>query len=96
MTIDYESIAAECFSALAAARPIPLFSNRYPGIGLDDAYRAMGRLCKLREAHGETVVGRKIGFTNRTIWATPGLCLLTMSAAASNIEVSSNKLLFSI
>ena len=73
MTIDCESIAAESFSALAAARPIPLFSNRYPGIGLDDAYRAMGRLCKLREAHGETVVGRKIGFTNRTIWAEYGV-----------------------
>ena len=48
VTIDYESIAAESFAALAAARPIPLFSNRYPGIGLDDAYRAMGRLRKQR------------------------------------------------
>jgi len=73
ITIDHDSIAAESFSALAAARPIPPFSNRYPGIGLDDAYRAMARLCKLREASGETVVGRKIGFTNRTIWAEYGV-----------------------
>jgi 2-oxo-3-hexenedioate decarboxylase len=72
-TADHEAIAAETFAALAAARTIPPFSNRYPGIGLDDAYRVTGRLCKLRVAGGDTVVGRKIGFTNRTIWAEYGV-----------------------
>src|SRR5215475_10112887 len=72
-TIDPDAIAAETFAALAAARSIPPFSSRYPGIGLDDAYRAMGRLHELRVAGGETVIGRKIGFTNRTIWAEYGV-----------------------
>src|SRR5215471_604847 len=34
-----------------------------------DAYRISARLCALRTARGERVIGRKIGFTNRTIWA---------------------------
>ena len=72
-TIDHDSIAAESFAALAAARSIPPFSQRYPGISLDDAYRATARLRELRVAGGEIVVGRKIGFTNRTIWAEYGV-----------------------
>jgi 2-oxo-3-hexenedioate decarboxylase len=71
--IDPDAIAAETFAALGAARSIPPFSSRCPGIGLDDAYRAMGRLRELRVAGGEITVGRKIGFTNRTIWAEYGV-----------------------
>ena len=51
------------------ARQIIPFSARYPGLTLDDAYRISDRLCALRTARGERVIGRKIGFTNRTIWA---------------------------
>lgn len=71
--VDDEAIAAETFSALSAARTIPPFSNRYPGIGLDSAYRVARRVCELRVAGGDTVVGRKIGFTNHTIWAEYGV-----------------------
>jgi 2-oxo-3-hexenedioate decarboxylase len=66
---DHEAIAAEALAAMDDARQIAPFSARYPGLTLDDAYRISARLCALRMARGERVVGRKIGFTNRTIWA---------------------------
>jgi 2-oxo-3-hexenedioate decarboxylase len=70
---DHEAIAAEALAAIDAARQIAPFSARYPGLTLDDAYRISARLCALRTARGERVVGRKIGFTNRTIWAEYGV-----------------------
>jgi 2-oxo-3-hexenedioate decarboxylase len=70
---DYEAIAAEALAAMDGARQIAPFSARYPGLTLDDAYRISARLCALRTARGERVIGRKIGFTNRTIWAEYGV-----------------------
>jgi 2-oxo-3-hexenedioate decarboxylase len=35
---------------------------------LDDAYSVAAAVRKMREARGERPLGRKIGFTNRTIW----------------------------
>ena len=66
---DHEAIAAEVLGAMDDARQIAPFSARYPGLTLDDAYRISARLCALRTARCERVNGRKIGFTNRTIWA---------------------------
>ncbi len=66
---DHQAIAAEALAATDDARQIAPFSARYPGLTLDDAYRISARLCELRTARGERVIGRKIGFTNRTIWA---------------------------
>jgi 2-oxo-3-hexenedioate decarboxylase len=66
---DHETIAAEALAAMDDARQIAPFSTRYPDLTLDDAYRISARLCALRTARGERVIGRKIGFTNRTIWA---------------------------
>jgi 2-oxo-3-hexenedioate decarboxylase len=70
---DYEAIVTEALAAMEDARQIAPFSARYPGLTLDDAYRISARLCALRTARGERVVGRKIGFTNRTIWAEYGV-----------------------
>jgi 2-oxo-3-hexenedioate decarboxylase len=49
------------------------FSARQPGFSLADAYRATVAVRQMREARGERVLGRKIGFTNRTIWAEYGV-----------------------
>src|SRR5215471_19124534 len=70
---DRETIAAEALAAMDGARQIAPFSARYPGLTVEDAYRILARLCELRTAHGERVIGRKIGFTNRTIWAEYGV-----------------------
>src|SRR5262244_4661762 len=42
---------------------------RSAGLTLDESYRVLALLDRKRAAQGETRRGRKIGFTNRTIWA---------------------------
>jgi 2-oxo-3-hexenedioate decarboxylase len=65
---DIEAWAADAFGVLATGHQIAPFSARQPAFTLDDAYRVTAAVRRLREARGETPVGRKIGFTNRTSW----------------------------
>jgi 2-oxo-3-hexenedioate decarboxylase len=65
---ELEAIAGEAFALLDTGRSVAPFSARYPGFGLEDAYRVTAAVRTLRESRGEKPVGRKIGFTNRTIW----------------------------
>jgi 2-oxo-3-hexenedioate decarboxylase len=67
--IDIQAVAAEVFATLDTGRQIEPFSARIGGFGLDDAYRVTAAVRKMRETRGELPVGRKIGFTNRTIWS---------------------------
>ena len=71
--VDVPAIAAEALAALDRGRRIPPFSSRPHGLDLDDAYRVTAAARRMREARGERAVGRKIGFTNRTIWAEYGV-----------------------
>jgi 2-keto-4-pentenoate hydratase len=64
-----DSIAAEAFGALEQTHQIPPFSSRSRGLSVDDAYRVTPRVRQMFEARDAKVMGRKIGFTNRTIWA---------------------------
>lgn len=66
--LDAKSIAAEALSVLGQGRQISPFSSRDPAFGLDAAYRVTPLVRQMREARGEKVLGRKIGFTNSTIW----------------------------
>jgi 2-keto-4-pentenoate hydratase len=68
-----EDIAGEVLATLDSGRQIAPFSGRSGGLTLDDAYRVLGRLGRAFAARGETLVGRKIGFTNRTIWPEYGV-----------------------
>src|SRR5918995_6687644 len=63
-----EEIAAEAFAVLETGHQIGPFSSRFPGFALEDAYRVTAAVRRLRESRGDTPVGRKIGFTNRTTW----------------------------
>jgi 2-keto-4-pentenoate hydratase len=65
---DLSAIAEEIFAALGTGRQIAPFTSRPSGLTLDDAYRITALLNQTREARGARRVGRKIGFTNRTIW----------------------------
>jgi 2-oxo-3-hexenedioate decarboxylase len=67
--IDSQTIAAEALAAFDEGRQIAPFSSRFAGFNLDAAYRASAHVRALRSARGEVPIGRKIGFTNRTIWA---------------------------
>src|SRR5450631_2483806 len=68
-----DSIAAEAFAALEGTRQIPPFSSRPGGLSVDAAYRVTPLVRQMYEAGGAKAVGRKIGFTNRTIWAQYGV-----------------------
>jgi 2-keto-4-pentenoate hydratase len=71
---DLKSIAAEAFTALGGARQIAPFSSRSSdGLSVDDAYRVTPLVRQMYEAGGARALGRKIGFTNRTIWAQYGV-----------------------
>jgi len=65
---ELQAIAAEAFAALDTGRQISSFSARISAFDLDDAYRVTATIRQMRETRGEMPVGRKIGFTNRTIW----------------------------
>ena len=66
---DIQAVAAEAFATLDTGGRIEPFSSRLSSFNLDDAYRVTAAVRKMRETGGELTVGRKIGFTNRTIWA---------------------------
>ena len=62
--IDTTAKAAEILDALDRQKRLAAFS----GIELPQAYAVVAAMQRLRTARGERVLGRKIGFTNRTIW----------------------------
>lgn len=66
---DIAAMGGEILAATDTARQIAPFSSRGGELPLADAYRVSHWLEQARSARGETAVGRKIGFTNRNIWA---------------------------
>ena len=71
--LSIDAIAAQCLDALEGGPALAPFAGRVPGFDLAQAYRVTASLRRLREARGDRKVGRKIGFTNRTIWAEYGV-----------------------
>ena len=63
-----QMVAAEAFDLLDSGRQVAPFSSRLPRFDLDDAYLVTSAVRQMRETRGEIPLGRKIGFTNRTIW----------------------------
>jgi 2-keto-4-pentenoate hydratase len=72
-TRTLHAIATEAFAALDNTRQISPFSARPSGLSVEDAYRITPLVRQMYEAGGAKAVGRKIGFTNRTIWAQYGV-----------------------
>jgi 2-oxo-3-hexenedioate decarboxylase len=70
---DLDAIAGEAFAALGTGQQIAPFSDRFPGLDLQTAYRVTALVKGMRESRGDLAIGRKIGFTNRTIWAEYGV-----------------------
>jgi 2-oxo-3-hexenedioate decarboxylase len=68
LPVTVAAIAAEALAALDTCHQISPFSARLSAFDLDDAYRVTAAIRQMRETRGEMPVGRKIGFTNRTIW----------------------------
>ena len=70
--MNIQVIARELLDALDQGGTIPSLVERIPGFGWDQGYQVAATILKLRRARGEKTVGRKIGFTNRNIWAEYG------------------------
>jgi 2-oxo-3-hexenedioate decarboxylase len=68
MAADIRAIADEVFSTIGTGHQISPFTSRPGGLSLGDAYHVTALLNRKHEARGEKRIGRKIGFTNRTIW----------------------------
>jgi 2-keto-4-pentenoate hydratase len=66
--MDIQDIAKEAIAVLGTGRQVAPFSSRRSDFGLEGAYRVTAAIRAQRETRGERPVGRKIGFTNRTIW----------------------------
>jgi len=71
--LDLNAIAATVVSSLADHRQIPAFSRSPSELSVADAYRLTSLLRTAFEARGENITGRKIGFTNRQMWAAHGV-----------------------
>ena len=66
-------LARDLIALHESPREVPLFSERYPGLTPQAGYEAAQALHEHRIARGWRAVGRKIGFTNRTIWPRYGV-----------------------
>lgn len=73
MAVEAAQAAVEILAARTALSPIPTFTSRDPSFDLAAAHAVARELRLLRTERGETPVGRKIGFTNRNIWAEYGV-----------------------
>jgi 2-oxo-3-hexenedioate decarboxylase len=68
-----DRIAAELIAAQDAAQHITPFSGRRAEFDRDAAYAVAERIHGHRVAKGARPIGRKIGFSNRTIWPRYGV-----------------------
>ena len=57
----------ELLAALQEGRSIAPLTERYPDLGVDDAYRISRHVLARREALGEKVVGKKVGATSAVV-----------------------------
>jgi 2-oxo-3-hexenedioate decarboxylase len=66
-------LADELIAVHENARTVAAFTDRQPGLTPAEGYRAAQALHERRLRAGWKALGRKIGFTNRTIWARYGV-----------------------
>jgi 2-oxo-3-hexenedioate decarboxylase len=67
------SAADTLLAALDTRAQLPPLTGAPGGLSINDAYGISRAVTDRRVARGERVVGRKIGFTNRTIWDEYGV-----------------------
>jgi 2-keto-4-pentenoate hydratase len=65
--------AQEVLAALSSGQSIANFTSRDAAFGVTEAYAVAAALHRARLARGERAVGRKIGFTNRSLWPVYGV-----------------------
>ncbi len=71
--MEHATIAREVLAALDRRAQMPPLTDRLERFDVASAYRVAREIRALRVARGERPLGRKIGFTNRTIWEEYGV-----------------------
>lgn len=71
-SFDPIPIAEEIIAARAVGARLTPFTDRVPGFGFDEAYQ-VAEIIACRRAARSPVTGRKIGFTNPSLWEKAGL-----------------------
>lgn len=71
--MDATNLGDELIELHRQPRQVAPFSARYPGLTPEAGYAAARRLHSHRLAQGWKLEGRKIGFTNRTLWQRYGV-----------------------
>jgi 2-oxo-3-hexenedioate decarboxylase len=71
--ISTDALATELLDALDRNVQIVPFTDRWPDFDNTEAYQVSAEILRRRVARGERPIGRKIGFTNRTIWPEYGV-----------------------
>lgn len=66
-------IAAELLDALDRNTLLAPITERQPGFDVEAAYEVSAEILRRRRARSERPLGRKIGFTNRTVWPQYGV-----------------------
>jgi 2-oxo-3-hexenedioate decarboxylase len=70
--MNIRKFARELLDALDRGGTIPSIVERNPGFDWVQGYAVAAEILRLLRSRGERPVGRKIGFTNRNIWAEYG------------------------
>jgi 2-oxo-3-hexenedioate decarboxylase len=70
---DLDALALQILELQDSASTAPPITSTDPGFRIDDACGVSARLLAARREQGWTPVGRKIGFTNRTIYDEYGV-----------------------
>jgi 2-oxo-3-hexenedioate decarboxylase len=70
---DAAAVATRLIDAYDGATMLAPISAGAPGFDVAQAYDVLAEIERRRAAQGWRAVGRKIGFTNRTIWARYGV-----------------------
>src|SRR5690242_21153296 len=70
---NLKPIADALITAYDTATTLPPITSRAPDFSVDDGYAVLHDIETRRRAQGWRPVGRKIGFTNRTIWPRYGV-----------------------
>ena len=73
-TLDLGVLALELKAAQDRALQIQPFTTRVPGFDLSAAYEVAHLIHRARLTEGAKPVGRKIGFTNPSMWSKFGVC----------------------
>ena len=72
-TSEITAIVDELVAAGTNRVPVKRLTARYPGMGVEDAYRVQSAWRERCEASGRRLAGRKIGLTSRAMQAATGI-----------------------